>query len=227
MGNPQQFSNGKWRHPFRRLLKKNYHQIRMDRDHKVARQVHAMRHGTDKPKPDTKIPFWRYSTSKLIQFISYCLNKKHVTFIATENHWFENRSIIDDEFKEHNRIELVTQLRDPLDRFISNYLYSLRGGAYVESDKVQKLNIIDRLKEFHESTIRSKFDATNDWNMYVRVLTTQFDSNHTVTEDDLAMALVELEKFDLVTVLEMSDAAALWEAKYGMIIKHKNVDQKY
>merc|ERR1712087_796239 len=89
------------------------------------------------------------------------------------------------------------------------------------------MGFIDRLMEFHRSTIRSKFNATNDWNMYVRVLTTQFDSSRNVTDDDLAIAMEELEKFDLVTVLEMPDTAVLWKAKYGMEIQHKNVDQKY
>ena len=36
-----------------------------------------------------------------------------------------------------------------------------------------------------------------------------------------------LDQFDLVTVLEMSDSSALWEAKYGMKIEHSNGCGKY
>ena len=53
----------------------------------------------------------------------------------------------------------------------------------------------------------------------------QFD--HNVTEKDLEIAKRELDKFDLVTVLEMPDVIKIWAAKYGMNILHRNRNTKY
>ena len=187
--------------------------------------------GNPKDRNKNKIPFWNYSELKLIDFFRRCLHSNHATFIATENNWFRSASVINEAFKRQNRIELVTQLRNPFSRFVSNYFFDLK----FRNIKPPNMSLIEKLKWYHScrkatgpaARCKFKFNATNDWNMYVRVLSSQFDRDRNVTEHDLEIAKKELNKFDLVTVLEMSDAAALWKAQYGMTMTHSNGNKKY
>ena len=165
-----------------------------------------------------RIPFWTFSDQKLIAFLSFCRDHE-TTFIATENDWFHSPSAFDEEFKLRNRIELVTQIRNPFDRFISNYFFShqdSRPSTQTQVPFVQRLMLYHLRKTTHHFTER---------NMYVRVLSKQFD--HNVTAKDLEIAKRELDKFDLVTVLEMPDVIKIWAAKYGMNILHRNRNTKY
>ena len=181
------------------------------------------------------IKFWTYSEPKLIDFVSQCLHQNKATFIATENHWFLNTSIINKEFKRQNRIELVTQIRNPFARFVSNYFFDVKYHAIGEPQRIKNISLIQRLRRYHSCGEGSEYDvqcsvhwqAVNDWNMYVRVLTNQFDRNYNVTEQDLEIAKGELDKFDLVTVLEMPNLGDLWKEKYGMNIRHSNGNKKY
>ena len=97
----------------------------------------------------SKIPFWTYSGEKLVNFIARCLNENGATFIAAENSWFQNVSIINEEFKRQNRIELVTQFRNPFARFVSNYFFDLKTRRIREPVKVMSLPLIERLRLYH------------------------------------------------------------------------------
>ena len=66
----------------------------------------------------------------------------------------------------------------------------------------------------------TQFGGTNDWNIYVRVLSAQFDRDHVVTEQDLDIAMKEMDKFDFVAVLDMPGSAALWETRYNTKMEH-------
>ena len=184
---------------------------------------------------DKKIPFWTYSELQLSHWLQNALHKNKATFIATENHWFHNTSIINEEFKQQHRIELVTQIRNPFDRFLSNFFFDTHtdSPSYVESNETKELSFIQRLRRYHSCpqkdppkkpancSVFTRYNATNDWNMYVRVLTTQFHRDHELTEKDLKIAMREMDKFDFVTVLDMPGNAELWEKRYNTTMKHK------
>lgn len=164
-----------------------------------------------------RIPFWTFSKQKLIEFLTYCRDHD-TTFIATENEWFQSPSAFDEDFKFRYRLELVTQIRNPFDRFISNYFFIKDFNPFrqMQVPFVQRLEMYHSLERAHHFT---------DWNMYVRVLSSQFDRN--VTEKDLETAKRELDKFDLVTVMEMPDVSDVWSAKYGFNMQHWNSNMKY
>jgi len=182
-----------------------------------------------------KIPFYDYSKEGLISFFGECLNENNATFIATENRYFRSAPAIDTAFKRQNRIELVTQIRNPFDRFVSNFFFDLRLGAYRESESVRDLSFVQRLKRYHScgdgpgfaALCSLQFNGTNDWNMYIRVLTDQFNRSQKVTAEALDVAKSEMDKFDLVTVLEMESASDLWAAKYGLEVQRVNAQTKY
>lgn len=142
-----------------------------------------------------------------------------------ENYYF--RSVIDSEFKQQNRIELVTQIRNPFTRFVSNYVFGLEHKEYSETAGVSELSFVQRLRLYHSYRGHPKFPDTNSWNMYCRVLSRQFQRTRNVTAEDLETAKSALDAFDLVTVLEMEDAADLWAARYGLGILHSNRYSKY
>ena len=175
-----------------------------------------------------KYKFWTFDEHELTQFFSLCLHQNGATFIAMENDYFRESQLIDDAFKQRNRIELVTQIRDPFTRFNSNYFFDIRLGVYSEPKALSlgNVSLADRLRAYHECTrcFRKKgnFHGMNDWNMYVRVLSNQYDRNRNVTEQDLETAKKELDKFDLVTVLEETQGAVLWQRKYNIIIEGHN-----
>ena len=151
------------------------------------------------------IPYWTFNEQQLTLWLNKTLNTNLATFIAAENHWFQNTSIIDEEYKLQNRLELVTQIRNPFKRFLSNFFFDARTGSYVESAATQRLPFIDRLRRYHSCphrdppkreancTVWTKFNATNDWNMFVRVLSTQFEFQQELSEEALNVALKELE----------------------------------
>ena len=194
---------------------------------------------TQRPKT---IPFWLYSEEELTDFLQG-LHADHVTFIAMENHWFRNASMVDELFKRKNSLELATQLRNPFSRFLSNYLFAVQFHEIEQSEAMANLTLVARLRAYHlcvdvggmesdslelcSAGKRARYNGTNEWNMFVRVLSNNFDREHEVTENDLETAKSELDKFDLVTVLEMPDNAALWSAKYGIDVGHINRQRAY
>lgn len=104
----------------------------------------------------------------------------------------------------------------------SNYFFTLHRQRHSDNG-----SLVERLRRFHDvKRWKRKYGAVgmhlNEWNMYVRVLSRQFDRGHNVTERDLDTAKRELDRFDLVTVLEMDGAADLWRIKYGVDVLHLN-----
>merc|ERR1719273_2518872 len=83
-------------------------------------------------------------------------------------------------------------------------------------------SLVERLKEYRSSPTTHK---ASHWNMFVRVLNQKFSGN--VTEKHLQIAKRELDKFDLVVVMEMDDAADLWRANCGLSIEHRNANIHY
>ena len=154
-----------------------------------------------------------------IPCLRQCLDQKRATFIALENKWFQDTALFDGEFKQQNRVELVTQIRNPLDRYVSNYFFDCEVAKnFHEPLAVKQLPLIQRLKRWHSHGHYA--GEASMWNMYVRVLSNQKERDRTVTDHELETAKTALDQFDLVVVLEMPDAAALWNGKYGMRLPH-------
>ncbi len=63
------------------------------------------------------IPLWEYDSEKISQFIDRC-QEKNVTFVACEWGGADYQTLSNDE-----RVTLITCLREPIKRLISNYNY--------------------------------------------------------------------------------------------------------
>ena len=68
-------------------------------------------------KNDEMIPIWDYSPEELTSFIDQC-EKENITFVACEWGTPDFETLAKDE-----RVVMVTCLRDPINRFISNFNY--------------------------------------------------------------------------------------------------------
>ncbi len=82
------------------------------------------RHENGNPLDDAgqPIPLWRFSPTQLQAFVDDC-EARGVSFVATEWGVPHLECLAQDP-----RVRLVTCLRDPLKRFVSNYYYDLYGG---------------------------------------------------------------------------------------------------
>ena len=175
---------------------------------------------------NTRIRFPTFSLYTLRMFLSYC-RSHDTTFLAVENEWFGSPSGFDERLKEEYRMKLVTQLRDPFSRYFSNFLYD-ENGPFTRSMNIVLWHpeyhgsLVERLKEYHSR--HTSFHGSH-LNMFVRVLNMKWSGN--VTEEDLEIAKRELDKFDLVVVMEMDDAAKLWKANHGFNIEHRKTNNKY
>ena len=219
---------------------------------RAAQSTHTMfnpnNNGNPKDVAKNTIPIWTYPQEKLVQFISYCI-RAEITFIAMENRWFNNERT--NYLYSRRCVELVTQLRDPFTRFLSNYLFAVKFHEIRQSNTMKNMSLIERLREYnlcitlennkrhwkrrcklkgHNCCVTSKGDGyavSNQYNMYTRILSGNFNRNYTLTIRDLEVAKRELDQFDLVTVMEMPGTAELWKAKYGMEIGHVNQHKRY
>lgn len=189
--------------------------------------------GMPKDSERNRIPFWSYDTSMISHFTSHCLHDEGATFITAENHWFNN-AMTDYLYHDH-KIELVTQLRNPFARFLSNYLFAVKFHEIEHSKTMENMTLTERLRVYNQCNASTDctvtklflYPASNAYNMYTRVLSGKLDGNYSVTVQDLDTAKRKLDTFDLVTVMEMPDNAMLWKAKYGMEMGHVNHQKSY
>ena len=81
-------------------------------------------HGNGNPKKEdgSILPLWEYNEKELINFIDKC-EKEGVTFVATEHGSPNFETLISD-----SRVFLITCLRDPLKRSMSNFNYAYYSG---------------------------------------------------------------------------------------------------
>ena len=123
-----------------------------------------------------------YSKDQLSKFITQC-KELGVTFIATE--WALPQL---DALKQDDSTIIVTVVRDPLARFVSNFYYDLHNG-YTTARSIQT---------YVNSSSRT---FTMD-NYYCRILAKLDNRNSTVTRREFETAKETLAKFDTVVSLE-------------------------
>ena len=98
-------------------------------NNEVLYQSHG--NGNPKNKDGNVLPLWEYNEKELINFIDKC-EKDGVTFVATEQGSPNFETLIED-----SRVFLITCLRDPLKRSVSNFNYAYYSG-YTDCTSYEK-----------------------------------------------------------------------------------------
>lgn len=129
-----------------------------------------------------ELKLWEYSIEELAGFVDSC-EEKGVTFVATE--WGTPNI---EYLRSDNRVVLVTCLRNPLDRYVSNFYYDLYNG-YTPART---------LFEYESSRNR----AITTFNYYCRVLLNINESSTKIGSKEFDTAASTLEKFDVCISLE-------------------------
>ncbi len=129
------------------------------------------------------IELWNLNRSGLTKFIDDC-EREGITFIATE--WGSP------DFKtlhEDPRVILITCIRKPWDRFISNYQYNLFKG-------------FTKMKDIYKY---SNFNDVSSFNYYTMIFsrrTFEHVRKKGLTNRDLVSAKENLSRFNMIAVLE-------------------------
>ena len=186
-------------------------------------------------KYNYRIPYWQFNLSQFIFFIKQ-LNINNTSFIAIENEYFINvdpNIIINSNYVlnvvRYRKIELITQFRDPFDRYLSAFFYEINTRWYRETNSMKKNDIKQRLLSFHNIEGYEKKGAVSgnhEWNMYIRIFRRKFNNTIKINETDLFLAQKELDKFNTITILEIKETHKLLEYKYGIYIDNKKIKQK-
>lgn len=135
----------------------------------------------------TQIPLWEFAAPDLTAFVDDC-ETSGVTFVATE--WgMPNIEVL----AADPRVVLLTCLREPLLRFVSNYFYDLYNG-YTPART---------LTAFRNSRQRI---FTMD-NYYCRILSRHGNNAAPLSQEHFERALLSLGKFDVVVLLAEGLAA--------------------
>ena len=132
-----------------------------------------------------RIELWNYDEAQLKSFVDRC-EEDGVTFVATE-HGSPDFEVL----HRDSRVVLLTTLRDPYSRAVSNYNHAYFGG-YTKASKIS-----DFLSE-------SRFFMSD--NFYVRTFSRKEQLPlEAITEEDLRVAKSALALFDLVILLGKID----------------------
>jgi len=149
------------------------------------------------------LPIWEYSDHELSEFIDNC-QKNGITFVATES-GAPNFSILEMD----NRVTLITCLRDPEKRLISNHNYAYYSG-YTEEEEL--VNFIHKPNIFLSD------------NYYVRIFSNNGKfPDKLLTEEDYQYAIKNISKFDLIINLDHDNIQEKLKLKLDW--KNKRVDR--
>ena len=129
-----------------------------------------------------ELELWKYSTTELAEFIDIC-EKKGVSFVATE--W--GLPLIDC-LSEDDRVTLITCIRRPIDRFVSNYYFDLHNG-------------FTRAKSLYEYE-SSRGRTITMFNYYCRVLSGYQNSVGDIDRNLFCNVRQTIHKFDCCILLE-------------------------
>lgn len=149
------------------------------------------------------LPIWEYNNFELSKFIDNC-EENGVTFIATES-GAPDFSVLEMD----KRIILITCLRDPKKRLISNHNYAYYSG-YTEEEKL--VNFIHKPNIFLSD------------NYYVRIFSNNGNfPDKILNEEDYKNAVENIFKFDLIINLDFDDVQE--KLRFELEWKNKNVDR--
>ena len=158
--------------------------------------------GNPKDNNGNFIELWKYSQDKLKQFIDQC-EKQGVTFVATE--W----GLPDVTFiGKDDRIILITCLRQPLSRLVSNFYYDLYYG-YTQAKKI-------------EDYIATSGETFTMFNYYSRILSGHDNNSEDVTEALFLKAKKALNEFDLCLIMEHGFFNLKTELNWTITQRHSN-----
>ena len=162
--------------------------------------------GNPTDQAGNQLEIWKYDEAQLGSFIDQCESQK-VSFVATE--WgLPNVDLL----AKDERVLLVTCLRDPLSRYVSNFYYDLHNG-YTQARSLEQFN----------NTRQRLFTMDN---YYCRILSRSAPSKLNLSEDDFITAQKNLKLFDCVAIAG-SNLAVLsercgWSKAIGHTNRHRN-----
>lgn len=131
------------------------------------------------------VKLWQMDQSELISFVDYC-EENGVTFVATE--WAgPDFSVL----AADPRVRLITCIREPLERFISDFYFAFFFG-YTQHKTL-------------DNYINSDGTSTM-FNYYCRIFSRQCDNVRMVNTDSFKLALSNLSLFDCCEILEKNMA---------------------
>ena len=145
-----------------------------------------------------RIELWNYNSAQLASFIDSC-ESEGVTFVATEHGSPDFEYLSRDD-----RVVLITALRDPVSRAVSNYNHAYFGG-YTKAP-----NIGDYLSE-------KRFFMSD--NFYVRTFSRkeQFPLEE-ISDEDVKSAGNTLSLFHLVLLLGKVDVFSVLSEEFGWTV---------
>ena len=153
------------------------------------------------------MPIWDYTNLELTKFIDYC-EENEITFVASELGAPDFNVLEMDE-----RVTLITCLRDPRKRLISNHNYAYYSG-YTEERELIKF--IDNSNIFLSD------------NYYVRIFSQNSDlPNRKLNEEDYQKAIKNISKFDLIINLENNDIKRRLEHEIGWVNKKADMHSTF
>ncbi|MEB3212914.1 MAG: hypothetical protein VKL39_16290 [Leptolyngbyaceae bacterium] len=151
-----------------------------------------------------EIPLWQLSDDELTQFIDHCENTG-ITFIANE--WgAPNFELLSSD----PRVVLVTCLRDPLKRFLSNFYFDYWSGYTNYGDIENYIN---------SDGCFTMFDY------YCRILSGHHDKSEPLDHSQFEVAKSNLSYFDHIMVLEDKEAFSKLQNFLNWDIKLDNLHQ--
>lgn len=153
---------------------------------KRAGEVFYFPHNNGNPvgEDGDSLRVWEYEENQLLQFVDTC-RRRGITFLATE--WGLPEVVA---LSRRPGVVLVTALRDPYSRFVSNYLFDYRHGF------TNHRNVRDYVDS------KGPFSG---FNYYCRILTGKHDSALDLGHEDLAMAMEKLRAFQNVALTDQPD----------------------
>ncbi len=145
-----------------------------------------------------------YSAEQLSRFIKQC-QQRGVTFVATE--WaLPNIDVL----KTDLAVKLITVVRDPLTRFVSNFYYDLHNG-YTPARSV-------------ESYVNTRARTFTMDNYYCRILAKIDNRIAPITEAEYLLAKANLAKFNIIASLETDIDQIAPALGWSSDIKHENAN---
>jgi len=157
------------------------------------------------------IPFWNYKKDKFNIFKNI-LHKKGIEFVAFEWNYFKFFNEID-----YKNIELITCIREPYKRFISNMIVDKHINSYNYNNK--------NIKWPWSESNQTFFVNYNKYNYYTKMLNGFGDiPNIELNDTHIEIAKQNLSKFSTIIILDDSETFNLLKKydKIHTLDQHKN-----